>query len=80
MSEPEPDDSEPVAPIDPTDTIQSQLDRARARHGTLGAVVFSAMLGVDKVLEMLHEAKLCGQLDSARLPRWPIFRMKIAQC
>ena len=50
MSQPEPNDSEPVAPIDPTDTVQAQLDRARARHGTIGAVVFSAMLGVDKVL------------------------------
>ena len=50
MSQPEPADSELVAPIDPTDSIQTQLDRARARHGTIGAVVFSAMLGVDKVL------------------------------
>ena len=50
MSQQDPDDSEPVAPIDPTDSIQTQLDRARARHGTIGAVVFSAMLGVDKVL------------------------------
>jgi len=50
MSQTEPDDSEQVAPIDPTDSIQAQLDRARARHGTLGAMVFSAMLGVDKVL------------------------------
>ena len=50
MSQNEPDDSEPIAPIDPTDSIQNQLDRARARHGTIGAMVFSAMLGVDKVL------------------------------
>ena len=50
MSQQEPDDAELVAPIDPTDSIQNQLDRARARHGTIGAVVFSAMLGVDKVL------------------------------
>jgi len=50
MSQQDPDDAELVAPIDPTDSIQAQLDRARARHGTLGAMVFSAMLGVDKVL------------------------------
>lgn len=50
MSQNEPDDSEPIAPIDQTDSIQNQLDRARARHGTIGAMVFSAMLGVDKVL------------------------------
>jgi len=50
MSQQDPDDAELVAPIDPTDSIQNQLDRARARHGTIGAVVFSAMLGVDKVL------------------------------
>ncbi len=50
MSQQEPDDAELVAPIDPTDSIQNQLARARARHGTIGAVVFSAMLGVDKVL------------------------------
>ena len=50
MSQHEPNDAELVAPIDPTDSIQNQLDRARARHGTIGAVVFSAMLGVDKVL------------------------------
>lgn len=50
MSQNEPDDSELIAPIDPTDSIQNQLDRARARHGTIGAMVFSAMLGVDKVL------------------------------
>jgi hypothetical protein len=50
MSQQDPDDAELVAPIDPTDSVQNQLDRARARHGTIGAVVFSAMLGVDKVL------------------------------
>lgn len=50
MSQNEPDDSELIAPIDPTDSIQNQLDRARARHGTIGAMVYSAMLGVDKVL------------------------------
>lgn len=50
MSQREPDDAELVAPIDPTDTVQAQLDRARARHGTIGAMVFSAMLGVDKIL------------------------------
>ncbi len=50
MSQQEPDNAELVAPLDPTDSIQNQLDRARARHGTIGAMVFSAMLGVDKVL------------------------------
>lgn len=41
----EPDDREPIS-----DTDQAMLERARARHGSVGAIVFSAMLGVDKVL------------------------------
>jgi hypothetical protein len=41
----EPDERQPVS-----DSDQAMLERARARHGSVGAIVFSAMLGVDKVL------------------------------
>lgn len=41
----EPTDREPIP-----DSDQAMLERARARHGSVGAIVFSAMLGVDKVL------------------------------
>ena len=41
----EPGDKEPIS-----DSDHAMLERARARHGAVGAMVFSAMLGVDKVL------------------------------
>ena len=41
----DPDERQPVS-----DSDQAMLERARARHGAVGAIVFSAMLGVDKVL------------------------------
>lgn len=42
---PEPGDNQPI--IDPE---RAMLERARARHGSIGAIVFSGMLGIDKLL------------------------------
>ena len=33
-----------------TDSERAMMERAKARHGSLGAMVFSGMLGLDKIL------------------------------
>ena len=42
--------SEPSETGLPFNADRAALERARARHGTLGAMVFSGMLGLDKIL------------------------------
>jgi hypothetical protein len=47
MNDADPDD-EPISPIYSSEA--QMIDRARRRYGSLGAIVASGMLGIDKIL------------------------------
>lgn len=51
MNDDEPDDEPDGEPIRPIHGSEAQMiDRARRRYGSVGAVIASGMLGIDKIL------------------------------